>query len=72
MLNDKEKTLLKKVVNYFYEGNKDGDFYKEWVVDWTPKEIETLEDELYRYYDLPRFIDDVQMSCVLDFLLSKL
>lgn len=75
-MTNKEKQLLKTIALYFSDGGRDGDFYPEWVEDWTEEELKQFEQE-YNVYNNSEDDDDndillLPIPCVLSFLLSKL
>lgn len=75
-MKTKEKQLLKTIALYFCEGGRDGDFYKDWIEDWTEEEIKQFELDFKAFnnaedeYICPMLY--LPVSCVLSFLLSKL
>lgn len=73
-LNAKEKRLLKTIALYFAEGGRDGDFYPEWVEDWSDKELYLFEIGFsdFNKDDEAAPITELPVSCVLNYLLFKL
>lgn len=57
--------LVKTIGIYFSEGNKDGEFYKSWLDDWSMGEVNELEKELLEYCaEVDRTFPDFFILCV--------